>query len=155
MEGSQRLDTKLEAEGAEFLVLGLLLVEGIQATKAYTRFPGYDLLAFNPDNQRQARLQVKSRWATDYDKGFPIKNFETDFVVHVALNRGYRYRRRQTEADDGRRAPSVYVFPVDVVAAAQRPSRTWSKVRLYDISDVESYLDNWDLVRDFLELPPR
>ena len=92
--------------------------------------------------ERQARLQVKSRWATDYDKGFPIKNFETDFVVHVALNRGYRYRRRQTTEDEGRRAPLVYVLPVKVVAAAQRPSRTWKKVRLYDIPKVESYLDN-------------
>jgi hypothetical protein len=137
------------------LVLGLLLVEGIQATKAYTRFPGYDLLAFNPENERQARLQVKSRWATDYDKGFPIKNFETDFVVHVALNRGYRYRRRQTAEDDGRRAPLVYVFPVDVVAVALRPSRAWNKVRLYDIPEAERYLDNWDLVRDFLALSPR
>jgi len=58
MGQTPRLDTKLEAEGAEFLVLGLLLVEGIQATKAYTRYPGYDLLALNPDLQRQARLQV-------------------------------------------------------------------------------------------------
>jgi len=35
-EGSRkRLDSTLEAAGAEFLVLGLLLVEGIQASKAY------------------------------------------------------------------------------------------------------------------------
>jgi hypothetical protein len=46
----------------------------------------------------------------------------------------------------------VYVFPVDVVAAAQPPSETWSKVRLYDIPEAETYLDNWDLVRLFLGL---
>lgn len=39
-----RLDTSLESSGAEFLVLGHLLVEGIQAFKAYTNFPGYDLI---------------------------------------------------------------------------------------------------------------
>ncbi len=60
---------------------------------------------------------MKSRWATDYDRGFPIKNFDCDIVAHVALNRGYRYSRRGNveDGDDGRRVPEVYVFPVDVV----------------------------------------
>lgn len=66
-----RLDSRLEAEGAEFLVLAHLLIEGIQAIKAYTRFPGYDLIAADPEN------------------------LECDFVVLVALNRGFRYRRRK------------------------------------------------------------
>jgi len=39
-----RLDSSLESAGAEFLVLGHLLIEGIQAFKAYTNFPGYDFL---------------------------------------------------------------------------------------------------------------
>ena len=33
-----RLDTSFESSGAEFLVLGHLLIEGIQAFKAYTNF---------------------------------------------------------------------------------------------------------------------
>ena len=40
-----RLDTSLESTGAEFLVLGELLVEGIQAYKAYTRHPGFKIIA--------------------------------------------------------------------------------------------------------------
>jgi hypothetical protein len=68
-----RLNSSLEAAGAEFLVLGLLLVEGIQASKAYTNFPGYDLVAVNPDRGLSCRIQVRSRWATDFDGGFPIK----------------------------------------------------------------------------------
>src|SRR3954452_9837248 len=100
-----RQDTSLEAEGAEFLVLGLLLVEGIPALKSYTRHPGYDLIALNPDTKRQCRIQVKSRWATDWDRGFPIKNFDTDFVVLVLLNRGYRFhRKRADDPNAGRRA---------------------------------------------------
>ena len=146
----RRLDSKLESEGAEFLVLGLLLVEGIQATKAYTRFPGYDLLAFNPDAGLSCRIQVKSRWATDYDKSFPIKNFDSDFVVHVALNRGYRYRRRVRL--NGREPPRVYVLPTSVVQAARNPNNTWGKVKLNAMPDVETYLDNWDLIRQFLKL---
>ena len=54
-------DTKLEAEGAEFLVLGMLLVEGVHAFKAYTNFAGYDLVALDPGTGRSARIQVKSR----------------------------------------------------------------------------------------------
>jgi hypothetical protein len=65
----RRRDTRLESEGAEFLVLGQLLIAGVEAHKAYTRYPGYDLVAINPDRDRTCRIQVKSRWATDYDGG--------------------------------------------------------------------------------------
>jgi hypothetical protein len=98
----ERLDSKLEAEGAEFLMLAHLILDGIQATKAYTNHPGYDLLAVDPETDHVCRIQVKSRWATDYDRAFPIKNVDCDFVVHVALNRGHRgYRRKATAADCG------------------------------------------------------
>lgn len=40
-----RLDTRLEAEGAEFLVLGQLLLQRIASYKTYTNMPGYDLVA--------------------------------------------------------------------------------------------------------------
>ena len=102
---TRKLDTSLESSGAEFLVLGNLLVEGIQAFKAYTNFPGYDLVATSAENNRSCRIQVKSRWATDFDGGFPIKNFDCDFVVFVALNRGYRNRRKKHGEDTGRREP--------------------------------------------------
>jgi len=67
----KRQDTKLESEGAEFLVLGNLLIEGISCFKAYINFPGYDLVAVNPDKSKTAKIQVKSRWATK----FPYKKF--------------------------------------------------------------------------------
>jgi hypothetical protein len=153
---NRRLDSALESEGAEFLVLGLLLVEGVHAMKAYTNFPGYDLIAFNADANLSCRLQVKSRWATDYDRSFPLKSGETDFVVHVALNRGFRgYRKKATADDDGRRPPVIYVFPTAVAMAARRGSGSWgAKVYLRDVPDLESYVDNWDLVRGFLRLDP-
>lgn len=44
-----RLNTQLQATGAEFLVLGNLLIQGIQAYKAYTNNPGYDVIAVNPE----------------------------------------------------------------------------------------------------------
>lgn len=95
LDKKKKQDTKLESEGAEFLVLGLLLVEGVSAYKAYINFPGYDLTAVNPNTKKVARIQVKSRWATDYDTSFPLKNLDCDFVVHVALNRGYRFSKRK------------------------------------------------------------
>jgi hypothetical protein len=151
MAERRRLDSSLESEGAEFLVLGLLLVEGIQASKAYTKQPGYDLIAFAPERNRSARVQVKSRWATDYDGSFLIKNFDCDFVAHVALNRGYRgYRRKATAEDDGRRPPAIYVFPVGIVREAQGSSASWGKVFIRSIADAERYIENWQLIRDFL-----
>ncbi len=108
---SKRQNTKLESEGAEFLVLGNLLIAGISCYKAYVNFPGYDLVAVNPDKSKTARIQVKSRWATNYDKSFPIKNFECDFVVHVALNRGFRFGKSLKNGDSGVSDPNFYVSP--------------------------------------------
>ena len=82
-----RQNTKLESEGAEFLVLGQLLTNGIPSYKAYTNMAGYDIVATNPDRNTSARIQVKSRWRTGAE-GFIIKRFDCDFVVVVLLNRG-------------------------------------------------------------------
>ena len=144
-----RQNTRLESEGAEFLVLGNLLIEGVSCFKAYTNFKGYDLVAVNPETGRAARIQVKSRWATDYDGSFPIKNYDCDFVVHVALNRGYRFSRTR-RADSGRGQPEFYVLPVSAVRAATNPKSAWGKTRLQNISDWESYRNAWHLVVAFL-----
>jgi hypothetical protein len=150
--GAGRLDTSLESSGAEFLVLGNLLVEGIQAFKAYTNFPGYDLIAANAEKNLSCRVQVKSRFATDFDGGFPIKNFDCDFVVFVALNRGYHYRRKKNGNDTGKRDRDFYVFPVEAVREARRPENTWGKVFLRHMDDAKGYVSRWDLVRSHLEL---
>ena len=147
-----RKDTRLEAEGAEFLVLGQLLIAGIEAHKAYTRYPGYDLVALNPEKDRTCRIQVKSRWATDYDGGFLIKNFECDFVVHAALNRGYSYRRPKTQ-EGSVQSPVFWVIPAKVAEEAQYAASSWGKVYIRHIPDHEQYREAWPLIRDFLGLP--
>lgn len=149
-ERRPRLDSRLASAGAEYLVLGRLLVEGIQGFKAYANFPGYDLVVVNPRNNRSCRIQVKSRWATDYDKAFPIKSFDCDFVVLVALNRGFRYRKKPTIEDTGKRAVQFYVLPVDVVRKAREPRSRWGKSSLRRVPQSEQYLDNWDLLKSFL-----
>ena len=147
---TKRQDTKLESEGAEFLVLGNLLIEGISCYKAYVNFTGYDLVAANPENSRTARIQVKSRWATNYDKSFPIKNFDCEFVVHVALNRGYRFGKTAKEGDSGVKDPVYFVFPVSVVQNAQNEADKWGKVTISNIPRYEDYRNKWALIGEYL-----
>ena len=130
--------------------MGNLLVEGIQAFKAYTNFPGYDLLATNAEKNLSCRIQVKSRCATDFDGGFPIKNFDCDLVDFVALHRGYR--RKKHGEDAGRREPEFYVFPIEVVREARRPESSWNKMFLRHMEDAKGYVSRWDLVQSHLGL---
>jgi hypothetical protein len=147
-----RLNSRLESEGAEFLVLGALLIEGIAAYKSYARMPGYDLVATNPERNRSARIQVKSRWATDFDKGFLISNFDCDFVVVVALNRGFRYGRAKGNLPgDGKKAPEFYVLPVAIAKQALYSKSKWGKARLSLIEKVDQYKENWSLIKTFLK----
>lgn len=146
----KKQDTKLESEGAEFLVLGHLLIEGISAYKAYVNFPGYDLTAVEPETNKIARIQVKSRWATDYDKSFPLKSLDCDFVVHVALNRGYRFRKKGKVDENEIRPPDFYIFPIDIISTA-RNEKGWNKVNIRKVDNLDSYLNNWKLIKDFLK----
>ena len=148
-EKKKKQDTKLESEGAEFLVLGLLLVEGVSTYKTYINFPGYDLTAINPDTKRVARIQVKSRWATDYDTSFPLKNLDCDFVVHVALNRGYRFGKKNNVKDNGIKPPTFYIFPTDIIAKARREVG-WNKVQIKKVENLETYIDNWTQIKNYL-----
>jgi hypothetical protein len=146
-----RQDTRLEAEGAEFLVLGQLLIEGIPAYKTYTNLRGYDVVATWPETNRSARIQVKSRWATDAG-AFLIKNFDCDFVVLVRLNRGYRYSgaaKRSLARDD----PEYYVLSV-ADARAVTTTKGWGKI-FWRKEEFEVHRRRWDLIRKFLEDSPK
>ena len=138
----QRLNTRLESEGAEFLVLGKLLLQRIPKYKTYTNMPGYDLVATNPEKNTSARIQVKSRWETG-SSGFPLSNFKCDFVVAVFLNRGSRTRKKSIGD------PAFYVFPISIFIDLPR-SETWNKVYLRYVDDAESYRNNWSLISEFL-----
>jgi len=143
-----RQDTRLESEGAEFLVLGQFLINRIVAYKTYTNMPGYDLVATNPENNSSAKIQVKSRWETKAG-GFPIKNFGCDFVVVVLLNRGSKDGKKEIKP------PEYFVIPVKVVQKACNTKSSWGKVLLKDISNLEQYRDNWSLISSFLKQKKR
>ena len=140
-----RQDTSLECVGAEFLVLGQLLIEGIPAYKTYTNMPGYDLIATSPEKHWAARVQVKSRWSTK-SYSFIIRRFDCDFVVVAKLNRGTKDRRGLVLA------PEFFILPVNVVQEARR-DKGWGKLRFGHIPNLESYKGRWDLIRDFLRRP--
>jgi hypothetical protein len=113
----KRRDTRLESEGAEFLVLGNLLIQGILSYKTYTNMPGYDIVATNPEKNTSLKIQVKSRYQTDRD-GFIINNLDSDFVVLVALNRGYPSKKK---TEDGVRDPEFYIFPIEYIKNIRDP----------------------------------
>jgi hypothetical protein len=139
-----RQNTRLQCEGAEFLVLGNLLIRGVPTYKNYTNMAGYDLVAINPDKNLSARIQVKSRWRTGAD-GFIISNFDCDFVVVALLNRGSK---------DGAASvlpPQCYVLPVGVAKALPRSSG-WDKVSFSQCPSFVQYSERWELIRMFLKM---
>ena len=144
---SKRKNTKLETEGAEFLVLGHLLLNRISAFKAYVNFPGYDLIAADAENNTSARIQVKSRYQTNWD-GFIIKNFECDFVVLVTLNRGFPKPKKN--GDTGIREPEFYVMPVSYVLEVRDPDNKWGKITKNRLRGIEEYKDKWNFISEFL-----
>jgi len=134
----KKLNTRLESEGAEFLVLGQLLLHKIAAYKTYTNMPGYDLVATEPENNTSARIQVKSRWRTGAT-GFPISNFDCEFVVAAFLNRGSKDGKKEVLS------PDYYVIPVEVIRELPRDEQ-WSKVDLKRLPDREIYRENWSQI---------
>jgi hypothetical protein len=62
-----RLDTKLESDAAEFLVLGRLLLERAPTYKSYVNYPGYDHVTVNPDKNT-----VAPRVFFPVDRGFRL-----------------------------------------------------------------------------------
>jgi len=146
-----RLDTKLEAEAAEFLVLGWLLLEKITTFKAYVNYPSYDLIAVNAEMNTSARIQVKSRFRTDWD-GFIIKNYDCDFVVVAILNRGFDKPKKN--GDTGIKEPEFYVLPISYVLNVYDPNNNWGKITRNRLIDIEQYKNRWDLVSSFLNTAP-
>ena len=136
-------------------MLGQLLLSGIPAHKSYTRYPGFDLTALNPATGKSCKIQVKSRWATDYDRTFPLKRgSDCDFVVFAELNRGFRgYGKNGSSGGVAVKAPRFFVFPFKIVDSVIYVAGSWSKVKLASVPNADIYLDRWDLIRKFLRLP--
>lgn len=139
----KRLDTQLESEGAEFLVLGQLLILKIAAYKAYSRMRGYDVIAFDPKANALAKISVKSRWSSSANSILIKKKTDCDFVVIVKLNRG---------SQDGRLplgVPEFFVIPIAVLNRAPRIGKL-HRVLFERIPEFNSFKDGWPQIKDFL-----
>ncbi len=133
--------------GAEYLVMGNLMRRNILAYKAPPNNEGYDLICIHPDPRasgRQVRVQVKSRLATDSDRGFPVKarTFDAfDYVVVAFLNVGFFFRKRHGgSVRDGLAPPEFYTLPVSFIREHHNASSSWEKVRTRGL-DLGPYRD--------------
>jgi hypothetical protein len=106
--------------GAEYLVMGYLMRRNIMAYKAPQNNEGYDLICIHPDCRHKprkgqagrVRVQVKSRYQSDSDRSFPIREESLDgfdFLVCAFLNIGTFFRGRGGRS--GREEPVFYVLP--------------------------------------------
>lgn len=119
--------------------MGHLMRRNILAYKAPERNEGYDLICIHPDPRHkpkrnelaQVRVQVKSRYATDCDRGFPVKekNLDAfDFLVVVFLNIGKFYGKN--DGSKGAEEPEFYTLSPEFIKKHHDVSSTWQKVRL-------------------------
>jgi hypothetical protein len=82
------------------------------------------------ERAKQIRVQVKSRYQTDCDRAFPVKEgtfAAFDYLVIVFLNIGYFYRRRPVL--DGYGQPEFYTLPVEWITEHHTITKSgWQKV---------------------------
>jgi len=121
---------------AEHFAMAHLLRRNILTYKAPPYNEGYDLICIHPDPRRsstQIRVQVKSRMASDSDRGFPVKSASLDafdYLIVVFLNVGYFFRRRKAHGcEAGQAAPQFYTLPASFIRRHHDSTSTWEKVR--------------------------
>jgi hypothetical protein len=129
---------------AEYLVMGHLMRRNVLAYKAPPGNEGYDLICVHPEPRHkpgegqlaQVRVQVKSRYATDCDRGFPVKEASIDafdFLVIVFLNIGKFSGSR--DGSKGAQAPEFYTLPQEFIRTHHHSSSSWQKVRLWGLDE--------------------
>jgi hypothetical protein len=134
------------ALGAEHLAMGGLMRRNILAYKAPPGNEGYDLICIHPDPKHSTkivRVQVKSRYQTDSDRSFPVKEktfAAFDYLIVVFLNIGYFFRK--SGKDGGNQPPELYTLPRSFVMQHHYKAVSgWQKVRLKGV-DVSKFKDD-------------
>jgi hypothetical protein len=148
MSATKPLRFPVVVAASEYLVMGYLMRRNINVYKAPINNEGYDLISIHPDPRHkpktrtkpQVRIQVKSRYATDAPRMFPLKAKSLDafdFLVLVFTNIGTYNRRRGKGYEPT--SPLFFTFPQSVIPAAHETGTSWEKVRLSNIRDVDRY----------------
>ena len=146
---------------AEYLVMGHLLRRNILTYKAPPGNEGYDLICIHPDPRKasgQLRIQVKSRMATDSDRGFPVKAKSItafDFLIVVFLNVGYYFGKAKSHTHRaGAKEPEFFTLTPEFIREHHDPSSSWEKVRTrgVDMSAFEG-TRGFELIAKALKVP--
>ena len=137
------LSKTLTALSGEFLVAGQLCLRGYVASLTLKNYPGVDIFCLNPNNSKQAAIQVKTtRGGNAYY--VPKKNdaYKNPFVfVYIK--------------DDG--SIDYYVVPAKNVAKLsakqtedylkKNPHVSREQPRMLSITSIKDYKDKWNLLR--------
>jgi hypothetical protein len=144
---------------AEYLAIGNLMRRNIFAYKAPPNNEGYDLICIHPDPKQSKniiRVQVKSRYQTDCDRAFPVKekSFGSfDYLIVVFLNIGYFFNKSGKEG--GLQPPEFYTLPRAFIEEHHyRPKSGFQKVmtRGLEISSFKNEL-GFKMIADDLKIP--
>ena len=145
--------------GAEYLVIGHLMRRNILAYKAPPNNEGYDLICIHPDSRhstKAVRIQVKSRYQTDSDRAFPVKEKtfgSFDYLIVVFINIGYFFTKSGREG--GNQHPEFFTLPRDFIRSHHyQPKSGFQKVRTKGL-DLSLFKDDFGferIARD-LEIP--
>ncbi|MBF0243884.1 MAG: hypothetical protein HQL31_01255 [Planctomycetes bacterium] len=141
--------------------MGNLMRRNILTYKAPPLNEGYDLICIHPDHKIQktcnfVRIQVKSRYATDCDRGFPVKEKSIDafdYLIIVFLNIGNFFRGR--DGSEGIDEVEFYTLPRDFIKCHHDALSSWQKVRLKGFDEeIRSYKneEGFELIADSLNI---
>lgn len=142
--------------------MGHLMRRNILTYKAPPGNEGYDLICIHPDPRHrprqgqttQVRIQVKSRYQTDCDRGFPVKAKSLDafdFLVVAFLNIG-KFGGKH-DGSTGEAPPEFYTLTSDFIREHHDASTTWEKVSLRGLANETERFKGargFDLIADAL-----
>ena len=147
----KRLNTQLAASGAEFIVLGKLLLNEIEAYKTYVNFEGYDIVAVSPKNNKSCKIQIKSKNfknSTSFYLNSDDKN-ATDFYIFCQTNIYEYINKVATFREDFE--PKFFVINSNIVKKyKEKDNKNTDYLLLSSIPNIESYKDNWQQIKKFL-----